>query len=62
MSFNIVFILILLTLLTLVAGIVFMATGGKINQKYSNKLMSLRVAFQGIAILLLALIAFIAKK
>jgi hypothetical protein len=42
----------LLTLLVLILGLVIMARGGKINKKLSNKLMILRVALQGITLLL----------
>ena len=52
-----VFILIFAfgTVGVLVAGIIVMARGGEIDQKWSNKLMSLRVALQAIAIGLLVL-------
>lgn len=43
-----------LTLLVLFVGIGAFAVGGKFNQKYSNKLMRLRVLIQGIAIILFA--------
>jgi hypothetical protein len=55
--------LIIFTFLILLAGVVIMASGNqKMNLKYSNKLMSLRVIFQAIAIALLALIYVISKK
>ena len=44
-----------LTALALGTGIVLMAKGGELNQKYGNKLMQARVWMQGIAIGLLAL-------
>lgn len=44
------------TLLVLVIGIVFMATGGKLDKKYANKLMSMRVLFQAISIACLGLV------
>lgn len=43
------------TLLALVAGIIFMAIGGKLDKKYANKLMSLRVLLQAISIACLGL-------
>ena len=48
---------ILSTLIVLVIGIVLMAIGNKVNDKYSNKLMALRVGLQAIAILLLMIAA-----
>jgi Hypoxia induced protein conserved region len=40
----------LLTLGTLLVGITAMGKGGAFNDKYSNKLMRLRIIFQGLAI------------
>jgi len=40
----------LLTLGTLLVGITAMGKGGEFNEKYGNKLMRLRVIFQGLAI------------
>ena len=45
-----------LTLLVLCLGILSMAVGNKISIKYGTKLMSLRVFFQALAILVLLLI------
>jgi Hypoxia induced protein conserved region len=54
---------IIMTFIVLIVGVVIMATGNKkLNAKYSNKLMSLRVAFQAIAIVLLALMYFLGKR
>jgi len=39
-----------LTLGTLLVGITAMGKGGDFNEKYGNKLMRLRVIFQGLAI------------
>lgn len=39
-------------LLSLVLGLVSMVKGGEFNQKHGNKLMRLRVGFQGLALLL----------
>ena len=44
------------TLAVLIIGIIVMAKGGKLDKKYSNKLMVARVCFQGIAVLLLCLL------
>lgn len=49
------------TLLILLAGIVAMARGGAFNRKYGNRLMRYRVIFQGIAILLFAVLVFLFK-
>lgn len=56
---TLVLVLMLATLVVLVVGLVLMAVGGKINQKYSNKLMTLRVALQAAAIGLLLLMFFL---
>ncbi len=56
---NIIHIALGLSLLSvlgvLTLGLYAMAKGGEFNEKYANKLMRLRVALQGLAILLLAL-------
>ena len=48
-------IFIISTMVIVIAGTVVMIRGGKVNKKYSNKLMVARVAFQAIAIFLLFL-------
>ena len=40
-------------LVVLVAGILLMARGGAANQKYGNKLMTIRVSLQALALLVL---------
>ncbi|WP_341793794.1 MULTISPECIES: twin transmembrane helix small protein [unclassified Rickettsia] len=45
-----------LTVIVLAIGVISMAIGGKFGKKFSSKLMSLRVFFQAIAILLLVII------
>lgn len=50
------FLMVGLVLLILISGLVVMIKGGKLSEKWSNKLMILRVAAQGIAIGLLFLI------
>jgi len=47
-----------LTSLMLILGVIFLAIGGKLNRKFSSKLMLGRVIFQAIAIGLLALAYF----
>jgi hypothetical protein len=51
-------IAISLTALTLIIGLILMTRGGKLNKRFSSKLMSLRVVFQAIAILILAIVYF----
>lgn len=47
-----------LTGLVLIIGVVSMAIGGNFDRKFSSKLMTLRVFFQAVAILLLFIIFF----
>lgn len=44
------------TVVVLVAGIGLMARGGEANKKYGNKMMVLRVTFQGLALAVVALL------
>ncbi|MCD8497748.1 MAG: twin transmembrane helix small protein [Alphaproteobacteria bacterium] len=46
----------------LVLGVFSMAKGGEFNEKHGNKLMRLRVLFQGLALALLALAYFASQK
>jgi hypothetical protein len=65
MSGFLAFLLILamgLTVLVLFVGIGSFAVGGKFNQKYSNKLMRMRVLMQGIAIILFALVMLLSGQ
>jgi hypothetical protein len=48
-----------MTVLSLVVGVIFMGNNGIINKKYSTKLMSFRVGFQALAIILALLIYYI---
>lgn len=50
-----------ITALALVAGIILMARGGKLNSKYSNKLMVMRVVFQGVALAVMAVLLLLFK-
>ena len=45
----------------LLFGVVSMAIGGKFDQKWSNRLMRMRVIAQAVAILLLAILWLILK-
>lgn len=60
-TYILMFIAMMLVLLSLVLGIGVMMKGGKVNQKYGNKLMQARVWFQGLAIALF-LLAFMMSK
>lgn len=48
-----------ITLLVLFSGLVSMARGGEFNRRNANRLMWLRVLFQGIAILIFAVLFFV---
>ena len=48
----------LLALLMVVIGVIAMAKNGNFNKKYSNKLMRMRVLFQGIAVFVFAAIVY----
>ena len=48
--------LMLAVLAVLVVGLVLMVAGGKANQKYSNKLMVMRVVLQGLVLLTLVIL------
>lgn len=55
-------LLVFATLAVLVGGVLMMAFGGKLNEKYANKMMVARVTLQGLALLTLALIGIFAAK
>lgn len=56
---NIILIIVMVAaLIALVVGVVLMAMGGKMNAKYSNKLMVWRVALQAGALAILAALFF----
>jgi hypothetical protein len=58
MNVGVIIVLVLLAITTLVltVGIAVMARGGAINEKYGNKLMSLRVTFQALTLVAFALV------
>lgn len=60
-TFWVIVCLIAATFSVLVIGVVFMAIGGKLDRKYSTKLMAMRVVFQGLAILAIGLLMFLAN-
>lgn len=55
------FVAIGLTLGVLVFGIVSMARGGEFNRRNANRLMRYRVAFQGLAVLIVILLLYVFK-
>ncbi len=55
------FLFVGITLLVLISGLFVMIKGGKLNQKWGNKLMMFRVLAQAIAIGLLGLIFLMGK-
>ena len=58
----ILIILIAAVFAVLVAGVVLMGSGGKMNLKYGNKLMIARVSLQGTILLVLIAMYFIGAK
>ena len=50
-----------ITLVVLFTGLVSMARGGEFNRRNANRLMRLRVLFQGVAILIFAVLFFVFK-
>ena len=48
-----IFISAILTVIVLILGLFALAKGGKLNEKFSNRLMTLRVIFQAVTIILL---------
>lgn len=51
-----------LTVFALIIGLVFMAIGGKIDRKYSNKLMVLRVVSQATAVIAIMIVYYLKKN
>lgn len=47
--------------LVLISGLIVMAVGGKTNEKYSNKLMMVRVASQGLVVMLLGALFLLSR-
>ena len=50
-----------LALLMVVIGVIAMAKNGNFNKKHSNKLMRMRVLFQGVAVLVFAAIIYLSR-
>lgn len=55
-----ILLLMIATVIVLVIGLILMAVGGKVNEKYSNKLMTARVLLQATAIIMLGIMFFMA--
>ena len=51
----------ILALLMVVIGVIAMAKNGNFNKKHSNKLMRMRVLFQGIAVFVFAAIIYLSR-
>ena len=50
-----------LALIVVIIGVFAMAKNGNFNKNYSNKLMRMRVLFQGIAVMVFAAIIYFSK-
>ena len=53
--------LMLATAAVLVTGLALMARGGDVNRKYSNRMMTLRVALQAAALVVMAVLLLTKK-
>lgn len=51
-----------ITAIVLVGGVLLMARGGEANKKYGNKMMVLRVAFQALALAVMAVLLLVFKE
>ena len=51
----------ILALLMVIIGVIAMAKNGDFNKKHSNKLMRMRVLFQGVAVLVFAAIIYLSR-
>lgn len=56
-GFILLLVLMVSVLLVLFTGLISMLKGGEFNRKYGNKLMVARVVLQGLALVVLALLA-----
>ena len=52
-------VFMILAALMVIVGVILMAVNNEYNKKYSNQLMQARVDFQGIALVLLAIIVWL---
>jgi hypothetical protein len=56
------FLFIVITMMILLLGVLSMAGGDKISKKFGTKLMTLRVVFQALTILVLIIFYFFSSK
>ena len=49
-------------LAVVIIGIIAMAVNGKLNKNHSNKLMRLRVLFQGVAVIVFVIIVWLSRN
>lgn len=61
-AFILLIVLMVATAVALVVGLVVMVRGGKVNFKYSNKLMQLRVLLQALALAAFALLVWLMRQ
>ena len=57
-----IFIFLFFVFLVLIIGIVSMLRGGEFNNKWGNKLMRARVAFQAISVILIVLFGYFLSR
>jgi hypothetical protein len=64
MSIGFILLLVLMaaTALVLIIGIGVMIKGGETNQKYGNKMMTMRVALQGAALAMLGVLYLLSQS
>jgi hypothetical protein len=58
----IIYIVLFAVLAVLIIGIIAMLKGGNFNKRWGNKLMRARVALQGLAVILILLMAYLLSK
>jgi len=51
-----------MTVLVLLMGLLSMASGEKMSKKFGTKLMTMRVIFQGLAIVVIAIVYFMSVR
>ena len=61
-AFILLIVLMVATAVALVVGLVVMVRGGKVNFRYSNKLMQLRVLLQALALAAFALLVWLMRQ
>jgi hypothetical protein len=56
-----IIVIMCLALVVVLIGFGLMIKGGALNRRYSNKLMTLRVALQALVVAMIFMIAYVAK-